>query len=93
MSCFKTGERLSLKKVFAFFDSDMLQWRKRQPCLNPARRVFIAEIWASTTMTRRYRRAPRGQCLDGAAPPGRRGEVNGDFGLMVWFGLAGFWTT
>jgi hypothetical protein len=61
---------MSLKKLFAFFDCDKLQRRERQPCLNPARLVFIDETWASTNMARRYRRAPRGQRLDGAVPHG-----------------------
>jgi len=35
-------------------------WRDRQPSLDPDRLVFIDETWATTNMTRRYGRAPRG---------------------------------
>ena len=40
-----------------------LEWRERQPGLDPARLVFLDETWASTNMARRYGRAPRGQRL------------------------------
>jgi transposase len=38
--------------------------------LNPERLVFIDETWATTNMTRRYGRAPRGQRLVAAVPHG-----------------------
>jgi transposase len=45
-------------------------WRETQKTLAPARLVFIDETWASTAMTRRYGRAPKGQRLYGYAPNG-----------------------
>jgi alkylhydroperoxidase family enzyme len=45
-------------------------WRAAQPHLDPDRLVFIDETWASTNMTRRYARAPRGQRLVAAVPQG-----------------------
>jgi transposase len=45
-------------------------WRAAQPHLDPDRLVFIDETWASTNMTRRYGRAPRGQRLVAAVPHG-----------------------
>ena len=45
-------------------------WRAEQPDLDPARLVFIDETWATTNMTRRYGRAPRGQRLVAAVPHG-----------------------
>jgi len=38
--------------------------------LNPTQLVFIDETWATTSMTRRYGRAPRGQRLVAAVPHG-----------------------
>lgn len=35
-------------------------WRASQPALDPARLVFVDETWASTAMTRRRGRSPRG---------------------------------
>lgn len=46
------------------------QWRVAQPSLNPDRLVFIDETWATTNLTRRYGRAPRGQRLIAAVPHG-----------------------
>jgi transposase len=45
-------------------------WRARQPNLDPDRLIFIDETWATTNMTRRYGRAPRGQRLVAAVPHG-----------------------
>jgi transposase len=45
-------------------------WRAGQPDLDPDRLVFIDETWATTNMTRRYGRAPRGQRLIAAVPHG-----------------------
>jgi transposase len=45
-------------------------WRAAQPHLDPDRLVFIDETWASTNMTRRYGRAPRGRRLVAAVPHG-----------------------
>ncbi len=45
-------------------------WRDRQPSLDPDRLVFIDETWATTNMTRRYGRAPRGQRLVAPVPHG-----------------------
>jgi transposase len=45
-------------------------WRVDQPYLDPDRLVFIDETWATTNMTRRYGRAPRGQRLVAAVPHG-----------------------
>ena len=38
--------------------------------LNPEKLVFIDETWASTNMSRRYGRAPRGERLRAAIPHG-----------------------
>jgi transposase len=46
------------------------RWRQEQPGLDPAKLVFIDETWASTAMTRRYGRSPKGQRLLGFAPNG-----------------------
>ncbi len=45
-------------------------WRERQADLRPERLVFIDETGASTNMTRRYGRAPRGQRLAMSVPYG-----------------------
>jgi transposase len=45
-------------------------WHAEQPDLDPQRLVFIDETWATTNMTRRYGRAPRGQRLVAAVPHG-----------------------
>jgi transposase len=45
-------------------------WRERQPSLDPDRLVFIDETWATTNMTRRCGRAPRGQRLVASVPHG-----------------------
>jgi transposase len=45
-------------------------WRDRQPSLDPNRLVFIDETWATTNMTRRYGRAPRGERLVAPVPHG-----------------------
>jgi transposase len=45
-------------------------WRAAQPHLDPDRLVFIDETWATTNMTCRYGRAPRGQRLVAAVPHG-----------------------
>lgn len=41
-----------------------------QPELDPTRLVFLDESWASTNMTRRHGRAPRGQRLLASVPHG-----------------------
>ena len=38
--------------------------------LDPEKLVFIDETWASTNMSRRYGRAPRGERLRAAIPHG-----------------------
>lgn len=45
-------------------------WQTAQTRLNSAKLVFIDETWASTNMTRRYGRAPKGERLIGYAPNG-----------------------
>jgi transposase len=46
------------------------EWHAGQGELNPARLVFIDETGASTNMTRRYGRCPRGQRLVSSVPWG-----------------------
>ena len=42
-------------------------WQQALPTMEVEKLVFIDETWISTSMTRRYGRAPRGQrCLDSA---------------------------
>ncbi|MGC8551175.1 MAG: IS630 family transposase [Acidobacteriaceae bacterium] len=45
-------------------------WIEALPTLNIEKLVFIDETWASTNMTPRYGRAPRGQRCRGSAPYG-----------------------
>jgi transposase len=45
-------------------------WRAGQANLDPDRLVFIDETWATTNMTRRYGRTPRGQRLVAVVPHG-----------------------
>jgi transposase len=45
-------------------------WSEAQPKMDIEKLVFIDETWTSTNMTRRYRRAPRGQRCIGSAPHG-----------------------
>ena len=45
-------------------------WRDGQPALDPRRLKFVDETWASTSMARRYGRAPRGRRLIGVVPHG-----------------------
>ncbi len=45
-------------------------WREMQKTLDPRKLVFIDETWASTSMTRRYGRAPSNERLLGFAPGG-----------------------
>jgi transposase len=45
-------------------------WFEGQPDLDPERLVFIDETWASTSMARRYGRAPRGDRLRVGVPHG-----------------------
>ena len=45
-------------------------WFDGQLDLDPERLVFIDETWASTNMTRRYGRAPRGKRLRASVPHG-----------------------
>jgi transposase len=45
-------------------------WRDQQSSLEPDRLVFIDETWATTNMTRRYGRSPRGQRLVARVPHG-----------------------
>lgn len=44
------------------------QWREQQPELDPDRLVFLDETWASTNMSRRYGRSPRGERLVAKVP-------------------------
>ena len=46
------------------------QWRNYQGLIDPARLVFIDEIWAKTNMTRRHGWAPRGERLVDKVPHG-----------------------
>ena len=46
------------------------QWRQRQPQFDRSKLVFIDETWASTNMSRRYGRCPKGQRLVCAIPYG-----------------------
>jgi len=46
------------------------RWLGEVMGLDPRRLVFIDETWASTNMTRRYGRGPRGERLVAAAPFG-----------------------
>ena len=46
------------------------QWREQMPSLDASKLVFIDETWASTNMTRRCGRAPRGQRLLAKVPFG-----------------------
>jgi transposase len=45
-------------------------WADNQPALDPGCLVFIDETWASTNMTRRYGRCPRGERLRASVPHG-----------------------
>ena len=45
-------------------------WFDGQPDLDPDRRVFIDETWASTKMARTHGRAPRGERLRSPIPHG-----------------------
>lgn len=45
-------------------------WFEAQPCLDPAKLVFIDETWASTNMAPLYGWAPEGQRLRAAIPHG-----------------------
>jgi len=45
-------------------------WRLSQPQLDPRKVIFVDETWASTNMSRRYGRCPRGQRLVCAVPHG-----------------------
>lgn len=46
------------------------EWQANQPLLDRTKLVFLDETWASTNMTRRYGRAPRGQRCVAAVPFG-----------------------
>lgn len=46
------------------------EWRAAQPGLSRRRLVFVDETWASTAMTRRYGRSPRGKRLVCPVPHG-----------------------
>jgi hypothetical protein len=46
------------------------RWRVWQRYMDPDRFVFLDETAATTTMTRRYGRAPRGERLVDAVPHG-----------------------
>ncbi len=67
---------LSLKKTLHASEQERAdvqqarhEWRTLQPTLNAARLVFLGETWASTSMARRYGRAPKGQrCVAARAP-------------------------
>jgi transposase len=45
-------------------------WSEARPLLDIEKLVFIDETWTSTSMTRRYGRAPRGRRCIGSAPHG-----------------------
>lgn len=45
-------------------------WKAEQPKLDPDQLVFIDETWATTNMTRRYGRCPKGQRLICPVPHG-----------------------
>lgn len=45
-------------------------WSEAQPVMDLEKLVFIDETWTSTSMTRRYGRAPRGQRCIASAPHG-----------------------
>lgn len=45
-------------------------WSEAQPVMDIEKLVFIDETWTSTSMTRRYGRAPRGQRCSASAPHG-----------------------
>ena len=45
-------------------------WSEAQPGMDLEKLVFIDEAWTSTSMTRRYGRAPRGQRCIASAPHG-----------------------
>lgn len=45
-------------------------WKAAQPALEANKLVFIDETWASTNMTRRYGRSPKGRRLVCAVPHG-----------------------
>jgi hypothetical protein len=47
-----------------------IEWREKQPNLNPGKLVFIDETWTKTNMTRLYGRAPRGHRVVDAVPHG-----------------------
>jgi transposase len=47
-----------------------LAWSEAQPVMNVEKLVFIDETWTSTSMTRRYGRAPKGQRCIASAPLG-----------------------
>jgi transposase len=46
------------------------EWQARQGALEPARRVFLDETWATTALTRHYGRSRRGRRVIGQAPAG-----------------------
>jgi transposase len=46
------------------------EWQAAQPALDPAELVFVDETWASTNMTRRTGRSPRGKRLVCPVPHG-----------------------
>jgi len=45
-------------------------WSEAQPVMDIEKLVFIDETWTSTSMTRRYGRAPKGQRCIASAPHG-----------------------
>ncbi len=45
-------------------------WREEFAAIDPSRLVFLDESGATTAMTRRYGRAPRGERVDAAVPHG-----------------------
>ncbi len=45
-------------------------WIESLPTMDAEKLLFIDETWASTSMTRRYGRAPKGQRCVGSAPRG-----------------------
>jgi len=45
-------------------------WQAAQPWVDAAKLVFVDETWASTNMTRRYGRAPKGERLVESIPHG-----------------------
>ena len=61
---------LTLKKSQHAAEAARSAWRADRPRLKPGHLVFLDQSWASTNMTRRYGRNPRGQPCRAAIPHG-----------------------